>query len=64
MVPESLLGLFGDPEFSFSFELVMDKKLARENTAEVLDNLRSQGYHLQLQSDVLVEEMLAIKSVN
>ena len=64
IVPESLLGLFGDPEFSFSFELSMVKKLARENTAEVLDNLRSQGYHLQLQSDVLIEQMLAMKAAN
>ncbi|MCH6566503.1 MAG: YcgL domain-containing protein [Proteobacteria bacterium] len=63
IVPESLLGLFGDPEFSFSFELSMDKKLARENTTEVLDNLSSQGYHLQLQSDVLIEQMLAMKAV-
>ncbi len=64
IVPESLLGLFGDPEFSFSFELSMDKKLARENAAEVLDNLSSQGYHLQLQSDVLIEQMLAMKAAN
>lgn len=64
ILPESLLSLFGDPEFSFSFELTMDKKLARENTADVLDNLRSQGYHLQLQRDVLIEQMLAMKAVN
>ncbi len=64
ILPESLLGLFGDPEFSFSFELTADKKLAREDTTVVLDNLRSQGYHLQLQDDVLVEQMLAMKAVN
>ncbi len=64
IVPKSLLSLFGDAEFSFSFELSMDKKLARENAAEVLDNLRSQGYHLQLQSDVLIEQMLAMKAAN
>ena len=64
ILPESLLGLFGDPEFSFSFELAQDKKLAREDATEVLANLRSQGYHLQLQHDVLVEQMLALKVVN
>ena len=64
ILPESLLSMFGDPEFSFSFELTMDKKLARENTADVLDNLRSQGYHLQLQRDVLIEQMLTMKAVN
>jgi uncharacterized protein YcgL (UPF0745 family) len=64
ILPESLLKLFGDPEFSFSFELAVDKNLVKEDTAEVLENLKSQGYHLQLQSDVLVEQMLAMKSVN
>ena len=64
ILPDNLLSLFGDPEFSFSFELVVNKKLARENTAEVLENLKSQGYHLQLQSDVLVEQMLAMKAAN
>ena len=64
ILPENLLELFGDPEFSFSFKLAVDKKLAREDTAEVLENLKSQGYHLQLQSDVLVEQMLAMKATN
>jgi len=64
ILPENLLGVFGVPEFSFSFELTMDKKLARENANEVLANLESQGYHLQLQDDVLVEQMLAMKATN
>ena len=64
ILPENFLSLFGDPEFSFSFELTMDKKLAREDASEVLANLESQGYHLQLQDDVLVEQMLAMKAVN
>lgn len=64
ILPDSLLSLFGDPEFSFSFELAVDKKLAKEDTAEVLENLKSQGYHLQLQSDELIEQMLAMKAVN
>jgi uncharacterized protein YcgL (UPF0745 family) len=64
ILPENLLGVFGVPEFSFSFELTMDKKLARGNASEVLANLESQGYHLQLQDDVLVEQMLAMKATN
>jgi len=64
ILPENLLGVFGVPEFSFSFELTLEKKLARENTSEVLANLESQGYHLQLQDDVLVEQMLAMKATN
>jgi len=64
VVPEELLRIFGSPEFSFSFDLTQDRKLAKEDTAEVLDNLASQGYHLQIQDDVLVEQMLAMKAVN
>ena len=64
VVPEDLLRVFGPPEFSFSFDLTQDRKLAKEDTAEVLGNLASQGYHLQIQDDVLVEQMLAMKAVN
>ena len=64
VVPQDLLQLFGEPEFSFSFELEEDRKLAREDASEVLENLESQGYHLQLQDNILVEQMLAMRAVN
>jgi uncharacterized protein YcgL (UPF0745 family) len=64
ILPEDLLKVFGDPEFSFSFELSKDRKLAIVDAGEVLNNLESQGYHLQLQGDMLVEEMLAMKAIN
>ena len=64
VIPEELLRIFGAPEFSFSFDLTGERKLARENSAEVLENLQSQGYHLQIQDDVLVEQMLALKGLN
>jgi uncharacterized protein YcgL (UPF0745 family) len=64
ILPEEMLKIFGDPEFSFSFELSKDKKLAIEDAGGVLDNLQSQGYHLQLQSDVLIEQMLTRKATN
>ncbi len=63
-VPEDLLQLFGEPEFSFSFNLTLERKLAREDTSEVLENLQTQGYHLQLQGDVLIEQLLAMKAAN
>ena len=63
-VPYDLMSVFGEPEFSFSFDLRADKKLAKEDAAEVLSNLESQGYHLQLQDELLVEQMLALKGVN
>jgi hypothetical protein len=64
IVPEDLLRVFGPPEFSFSFDLTQERVLAREDSGEVLDNLASQGYHLQLQDDIPVEQMLAMKAAN
>jgi uncharacterized protein YcgL (UPF0745 family) len=64
MVPESLMTVFGDPEFSFSFQLSAQKQLIKEDTSTVLENLKEQAYHLQLQNDVLIEQMLTIKSSN
>ncbi|MCP4388871.1 MAG: YcgL domain-containing protein [Gammaproteobacteria bacterium] len=64
VVPQELLRVFGPPEFSFSFDLTEDRTLVREDTPEVIENLESQGYHLQLQSDELIEEMLARKAIN
>lgn len=63
-IPDDLMNVFGAPEFSFSFDLSPDKKLAREKATEVLANLETQGYHLQLQDDLLVEQMLAVKAAN
>lgn len=64
MIPPDLLRVFGIPEFSFSFDLTPGRKLTKEDSAEVLENLANQGYHLQLQDDILVEQMLAMKATN
>ena len=64
IIPPELLRVFGPPEFSFSFDLKQERKLAREDTGEVRENLEKQGYHLQLQDDILIEQMLAMKAIN
>jgi len=64
VIPADLLRVFGIPEFSFSFDLKPGRELAREDSGEVLENLENQGYHLQLQDDILVEQMLALKGLN
>lgn len=64
MVPAELLRVFGEPEFSFSFDLTEERELAKEDAAEVIENLESQGYHLQLRDDELIEEVLARKAIN
>lgn len=63
-IPQELLRVFGTPEFSFSFDLTEGRELVKEDAAEVIENLESRGYHLQLQSDELVEELLARKAIN
>src|SRR5690606_18748349 len=47
-VPEDLLRLFGKPEHSMDLILSPERKLAREDIHQVLENLQGQGYHLQM----------------
>ncbi len=47
-VPESLLRLFGDAEFSFEFELSAERKLIQAEASEVQRNLQENGFFLQL----------------
>lgn len=64
VLPQELLQVFGPPEFSFSFDLTSERELAKEDAAEVIENLSTQGYHLQLQDAELIEEMLTRKAIN
>jgi hypothetical protein len=47
-VPEALLRLFGEAEFSFEFELTATRKLVMADAAEVLRNINENGFFLQL----------------
>ena len=47
-VPESLLAAFGTPTLAFSMVLTPERTLAREDIHKVLENLETQGYHLQM----------------
>lgn len=48
IVPDSLTKLFGNPEFSFEFDLSTQKKLAQVDPEEVARNLSENGFYLQL----------------
>ena len=48
VVPESLLLLLGELRFVMDVQLDDSRKLPVENTAQVLDHLHNQGWHLQL----------------
>lgn len=47
-VPEQLMVAFGAPRHAFDLVLSPQRQLAREDILKVLENLDSQGYHLQM----------------
>ncbi|NVJ49130.1 MAG: YcgL domain-containing protein [Gammaproteobacteria bacterium] len=47
-VPEALLKAFGEPEFALQLNLAKRDKLAREDIAEVKQQLTEQGFFLQM----------------
>ena len=47
-VPEGLMAAFGKPKHAFDLVLTPERQLAREDIHKVLENLDSQGYHLQM----------------
>jgi hypothetical protein len=48
LLPESLVLLLGELRFVMEVHLDEQRKLPVEDTAQVLDHLRTQGWHLQL----------------
>jgi hypothetical protein len=55
-IPEALLKLIGELEHVMDLDLHPERKLALEDTAEVLLNLEERGWHLQMPRR---EELLA-----
>ncbi|HIO92521.1 MAG TPA: YcgL domain-containing protein [Leucothrix mucor] len=47
-VPESLMKLIGEVEFSFDFKLDTKRKLLRYESSEVMRNLKDNGFFLQM----------------
>lgn len=47
-VPEELMAIFGKPKMVFTFFLTPDKKLARVDATKVCQQLRVQGFYLQM----------------
>lgn len=47
-VPQGLMARFGKPVLVMDIILNENRKLAREDVGLVIDNLRSQGFHLQM----------------
>ena len=47
-LPEALLNQFGEPESVMTILLTPERKLARADAAEVLSQIESQGFYLQM----------------
>ncbi len=47
-IPETLLKLIGELVHLMDLDLSPERKLAQEDTAEVLRNLQERGWHLQV----------------
>lgn len=51
-LPEPVMNQLGTPEPALTFELTPDRKLGSEDANEVLSNLETQGFHLQMPRDI------------
>lgn len=60
-LPEPVQKQLGSPELALSFELTADRSLGQEDPAEVLRNLDTQGFHIQMPRDLetSIEQMLS-----
>jgi hypothetical protein len=58
-LPEEIINSLGIIEFSMELDLNAEKKLAKENPAAVLENLKTHGFHIQLPDDTTVEALMA-----
>jgi len=47
-VPDALKEMFGAPGHVMDMPLTAERKLARADTAKVLDGIRDQGFYLQM----------------
>lgn len=57
-VPDELYKRLGRTDFAMELELKKDMKLAKENPANVIENLQRQGFHLQMPSDTSIDQVL------
>ena len=48
LVPEALLAMFGKPEHRMDMLLTVDKKFAKAKAEDILSNIDTQGYYLQM----------------
>jgi uncharacterized protein YcgL (UPF0745 family) len=50
-LPAGLIEAFGPPELALTFELTPDRRLATADATQVLAQLQSRGYYLQMPAE-------------
>ena len=60
-IPEPLLNSFGKIEFVMELEITADRKLAREDSAKVLQSLEEKGFFVQM-PPIIIPNALLIKN--
>ena len=58
-VPKEIFNSLGIISFAMELEITLDRKLARENPEQVIENLKENGFHLQLPNETSIEELMA-----
>ncbi|MBT8120647.1 MAG: YcgL domain-containing protein [Gammaproteobacteria bacterium] len=63
-VPREIFNSLGIVEFAMELGITPETKLAREDSATVISNLKEHGFHIQLASDESVEAIMARIAAN
>lgn len=61
VLPESLRKALGPLELALRFDLHPDRKLARSDPAAVLENMKKQGFHLQIDDPLITPEKYTLR---
>jgi len=58
-IDNSIKKKLGTLDFAMVLEIKDETKLAKEDPRKIIENLKSQGFHLQLPSETSIEEIMA-----
>ena len=51
-IPDAVKNKIGELEFALEFELHEDRKLAKEDASTVIENIKNNGFHIQMPKDI------------
>ncbi len=51
-LPDAVMAQLGTPELALEFDLTADRSLENANAKDVLHNIATQGFHIQMPRDI------------